>query len=147
MIWYIRDAGEKRWNDYQKPITFQNSRVEFVPAPCEGACVLGINEPAVTIKDIENSIVDIGFEEGWIKPNIPDKRTGKSIAIIGSGPAGLTAADQLNGVGHSVTVFEREDRIGGLLMYGIPNMKLSKSVVNRRVSLLRDSGIIFKTNS
>ncbi|MDG2229072.1 MAG: glutamate synthase subunit beta [Gammaproteobacteria bacterium] len=140
-----------RWREALERLSKTNNFPEFTgrvcPAPCEGACVLGINEPAVTIKDIENSIVDVGFEEGWIRPNIPDKRTGKSIAIIGSGPAGLTAADQLNGVGHSVTVFEREDRIGGLLMYGIPNMKLSKSVVNRRVSLLEDSGIVFKTNA
>ncbi|MDG2354037.1 MAG: glutamate synthase subunit beta [Gammaproteobacteria bacterium] len=116
------------------------------PAPCEGSCVLGINNPAVTIKNIEQTIVDRGFEEGWIQPNMVEYRTGKKIAIIGSGPAGLATADELNKIGHSVTVFERDDRIGGLLMYGIPNMKLGKDVVDRRVNLLKDSGVEFVTN-
>ena len=116
------------------------------PAPCEGSCVLGMNNPAVTIKNIEQSIVDRGFEEGWIQPNMVEYRTGKKIAIIGSGPAGLATADELNKIGHSVTVFERDDRIGGLLMYGIPNMKLGKDVVDRRVNLLKDSGVEFITN-
>ena len=107
---------------------------------------MGINEPAVTIKSIENAIVDVGFENDWILPHQSSFRTNKSVAIIGSGPAGLTAADQLNKLGHQVTVFERDDRIGGLLMYGIPNMKLSKSVVSRRIKLLQDSGINFYTN-
>jgi len=115
------------------------------PAPCEGACVLGIIEPAVTIKNIENAIVDRGFEEGWIVPKPPLTRTGKTVGIVGSGPAGLAAADQLNKAGHTVTVYERADRIGGLLMYGIPNMKLSKSVVERRVGLLQAEGIEFLT--
>ncbi|MBT3195928.1 MAG: glutamate synthase subunit beta [Candidatus Ruthia sp.] len=116
------------------------------PAPCEGSCVLGMNNPAVTIKNIEQSIVDRGFEEGWIQPNMVEYRTGKKIAVIGSGPAGLATADELNKIGHSVTVFERDDRIGGLLMYGIPNMKLGKDVVDRRVNLLKDSGVEFITN-
>ena len=117
------------------------------PAPCEGACVLGIIEPPVTIKNIECAIIDRGFEEGWVVPEPPAQRTGKKIAIVGSGPAGLAAADQLNSVGHSVTVFERHDRIGGLLMYGIPNMKLDKAVVDRRVNLLREEGIEFVVNA
>ena len=116
------------------------------PAPCEGSCVLGINNPAVTIKNIEQTIVDRGFEEGWIQPSMVEYRTGKKIAVIGSGPAGLATADELNKIGHSVTVFERDDRIGGLLMYGIPNMKLGKDVVDRRVNLLKDSGVEFITN-
>ncbi|VAW54998.1 Glutamate synthase [NADPH] small chain [hydrothermal vent metagenome] len=117
------------------------------PAPCEGSCVLGINNPAVTIKNIENAIVDKGFSEGWISAKPPENRTGKKVAIIGSGPAGLAAAAQLNKVGHSVTVYERADRIGGLLMYGIPNMKLGKDVVQRRVDLLTEEGISFVTNA
>jgi len=116
------------------------------PAPCEGSCVLGINNPAVTIKNIEQTIIDRGFEQGWIQPHMVEYRTGKKIAIVGSGPAGLAAADELNKIGHSVSVFERDDRIGGLLMYGIPNMKLGKDVVDRRVNLLKDSGVEFITN-
>ena len=115
------------------------------PAPCEGSCVLGINEPAVTIKDIERTIVDRGFAEGWISPRVPESRTGKSVAVVGSGPAGLACADQLNQQGHNVIVYERADRIGGLLMYGIPNMKLDKGMVERRINLLRQEGIEFKT--
>ena len=141
---------KEKWEEAYYRLSKTNNFPEFTgracPAPCEGACVLGINEPAVTIKDIENSIIDRAFEEGWVKSRIPNSKTGKKIAIIGSGPAGLTAADQLNNAGHSVVVFEREDRIGGLLMYGIPNMKLSKSLVERRIRLLEDSGIDFQTN-
>ena len=117
------------------------------PAPCEGSCVLGITNPAVTIKNIENAIIDKGFAEGWITAKPPEKRTGKNIAIVGSGPAGLAAAAQLNKVGHNVTVYERADRIGGLLMYGIPNMKLGKDVVQRRVDLLKEEGVVFVTNA
>jgi glutamate synthase (NADPH/NADH) small chain len=117
------------------------------PAPCEGSCTLGINEPAVTIKSIENAIVTKGFEQGWIVPQPPKKRTGKTTAIVGSGPAGLACADQLNKAGHSVTVFERADRIGGLLTYGIPNMKLDKEVVQRRVDLMAEEGVQFVTNT
>ena len=140
-----------KWKEAYERLTKTNNFPEFTgrvcPAPCEGACVLGINEPAVTIKDIENSIIDRAFEEGWVEERQPIKSTGKKIAIIGSGPAGLTAADQLNKVGHSVTVFEREDRIGGLLVYGIPNMKLSKSLLGRRIKLLESQGIVFKTST
>ncbi len=117
------------------------------PAPCEGACVLGINEPPVTIKDQEMFIIDTAFENGWVTPNTPVSRTGKKVAIVGSGPAGLAAADQLNAAGHEVTVYERHDRIGGLLMYGIPNMKLDKKIVDRRVSLLAKAGVNFVVNA
>jgi len=117
------------------------------PAPCEGSCVLGINDPPVTIKNIECSIIDKGWEEGWVKPEPPSKRTGKKVAVVGSGPAGLCAAQQLNKAGHLVTVFERADRPGGLLMYGIPNMKLDKEkVVLRRIKQMEDEGIFFKCN-
>ena len=117
------------------------------PAPCEGACVLGITDPAVTIKNIEQAIVDRGFAEGWISSAEPAVRSGYHVAIVGSGPAGLAAADQLNQAGHQVTVYERADRIGGLLMYGIPNMKLDKDVVQRRVDLLRHAGVSFITGT
>ena len=118
------------------------------PAPCEGSCVLGINAPSVTIKNIEASITDRGWEEGWVVPDAPKVRTGKKIAVIGSGPAGLSAAAQLNRAGHTVTVFERADRPGGLLMYGIPNMKLDKQeVVLRRIKLMEAEGIKFICNA
>lgn len=118
------------------------------PAPCEGSCVLGINSPPVTIKNLENAIIDRGWEEGWVVPEPPQVRTGKKVVVIGSGPAGLAAAAQLNKAGHSVTVLEREDRPGGLLMYGIPNMKLDKlQVVERRLKLLEAEGIKFICNA
>lgn len=139
-------------NDWQQAI-FQllqtNNFPEFTgrvcPAPCEGACVLGINESPVAIKTIEVSIIEVAFERGWIKPQPPTFRTGKKVAVIGSGPAGLACAAQLNKAGHSVTVYERNDRIGGLLQYGIPSMKLSKKLVQRRVNLMAEEGIVFKT--
>ena len=140
-----------RWREALDRLHKTNNFPEFTgrtcPAPCEGACVLGITDPAVTIKNIENAIIDRGFAEGWVAPYVPPTRTGKRVAIVGSGPAGLAAADQLNKAGHKVTVYERADRVGGLLMYGIPNMKLDKQVVNRRVDLLRASGIEFVTNA
>jgi glutamate synthase (NADPH/NADH) small chain len=117
------------------------------PAPCEGSCVRAITEAPVTIKSIECAIVDRGFEEGWIVPRPPQRRTGRRVAVIGSGPAGLACAAELNLAGHSVTVFEKADRVGGLLMYGIPNMKLDKTLVQRRVDLLSAEGINFVTNT
>lgn len=140
-----------RWQEALERLHKTNNFPEFTgrvcPAPCEGACVLGINNPAVTIKNIENAIIDRGFEEGWVEPAHPAERSGKSVAIVGSGPAGLAAAEQLNRAGHNVTVYEREDRIGGLLMYGIPNMKLEKKLVDRRVELMRSAGIEFVTGA
>lgn len=141
---------QNRWLEAYHRLDKTNNFPEFTgrvcPAPCEGSCVLGINEDAVTIKNIECAIIDNAFENGWVKPTIIKNRTDKKVAVVGSGPAGLAAADELNKKGHLVTVFERSDRIGGLLMYGIPNMKLGKEVVNRRVDLLKQSGIEFKTN-
>ena len=117
------------------------------PAPCEGSCVLGLNEPAVTIKNIECSLIDKGFEAGWVLPEPPDQRTGKKVAVVGSGPSGLACAAQLNRAGHWVTVYERADRIGGLLMYGIPNMKLDKSIVERRIEQMAAEGVEFATST
>jgi glutamate synthase (NADPH/NADH) small chain len=140
-----------RWREALDRLHKTNNFPEFTgrvcPAPCEGACVLGIIEPAVAIKNIECAIVDKGFEEGWIQPEPPEERTGKKVAIIGSGPAGLTAAQQLNRAGHTVTVYERDDRIGGLLTYGIPNMKLDKGIVDRRLDIMRAEGVEFVTNA
>ena len=140
-----------RWREALDRLHRTNNFPEFTgrtcPAPCEGACVLGIIEPPVTIKNIENAIVDRGFAEGWITPRPPSQRTGKRVAIVGSGPAGLAAADQLNKAGHLVTVYERADRIGGLLMYGIPNMKLDKGVVKRRLDLMAAEGVRYVTGA
>src|SRR5499427_1092641 len=140
------------WRDALERLLKTNNFPEFTgrvcPAPCEGSCVLGINEPPVTIKNIENSIIDRGFEEGWVLPDPPEVRTGKKVVVIGSGPAGLAAAAQLNRAGHTVTVLERADRPGGLLMYGIPNMKLEKqNVVMRRIKLMEEEGIKFVCNA
>ncbi|MFJ7829682.1 glutamate synthase small subunit [Peribacillus sp. NPDC097264] len=140
-----------RWKEALERLMKTNNFPEFTgrvcPAPCEGSCTVAINDPAVAIKSIERSIIDKGFENGWITPRIPQQRTGKKIAIIGSGPAGLASADQLNQAGHSVTVYERSDRAGGLLTYGIPNMKLEKDVVARRITLLNQEGIDFVLNT
>lgn len=136
-----------KWKDALERLHKTNNFPEFTgrvcPAPCEGSCVLGVIEPPVTIKSIECSIIDKGFAEGWVTPCPPAHRSGKKIAVVGSGPAGLAAADQLNKAGHHVTVYERADRIGGLLLYGIPNMKLEKEVVQRRVDLMEAEGIDF----
>jgi len=137
------------WREALDRLHKTNNFPEFTgrvcPAPCEGSCVLGINNPPVTIKNIEVSIADRGWEEGWITPEAPASRTGKKVAVVGSGPAGLCAAAQLNRAGHSVTVFERADRPGGLLMYGIPNMKLDKKeVVLRRIKQMEDEGVVFR---
>jgi glutamate synthase (NADPH/NADH) small chain len=138
------------WKEALERLHKTNNFPEFTgrvcPAPCEGSCVLGIIEPPVTIKSIECAIIDKAFEEGWVVPEPPAKRTGKKVAVVGSGPAGLAAAAQLIRAGHQVTVFERADRIGGLLMYGIPNMKLDKRIVQRRVDLLAAEGVEFLTN-
>jgi glutamate synthase (NADPH/NADH) small chain len=139
------------WREALGRLERTNNFPEFTgrvcPAPCEGACTLGINEPPVTIKNNECAIIDHAFAAGWIKPRLPKRRTNKKVAVIGSGPAGLACAAQLNAVGHSVTVFERADRIGGLLMYGIPNMKLDKKIVRRRIDLMAAEGVVFQTNT
>src|SRR6476659_3762470 len=142
---------KNRWREALDMLFKTNNFPEFTgricPAPCEEACVLGINEKPVTIKLIEQNIIDRAFEEGWVKPQPPEKRTGKKVAVVGSGPAGLGCAAQLNKAGHLVTVFERADRIGGLLMYGIPNFKLEKSVVQRRIDLMKAEGVTFVTSA
>jgi glutamate synthase (NADPH) small chain len=136
-----------KWDEALERLHKTNNFPEFTgrvcPAPCEGACVLGIIQPPVTIKSIESAIADRGWGKGWIIPQPPATRTGKQVAVVGSGPAGLSCAAQLNHAGHLVTVYERADRIGGLLMYGIPNMKLDKSIVQRRVDLLAKEGVKF----
>lgn len=140
-----------RWHDALDLLHKTNNFPEFTgrvcPAPCEGSCVLGVTSPPVTIKNIENSIIDRGFEEGWVEPQLPINESGQSVAIIGSGPAGIAAAQQLRRAGHKVSVYERADRIGGLLMYGIPNMKLDKGVIDRRIDQLRCEGVEFFTNT
>ena len=140
-----------RWQEAIAVLHKTNNFPEFTgwvcPAPCEAACVLGINDNPVTIKQIELSVITHAFREGWIKPQPPKVRTGKKIAVIGSGPAGLACAAQLNKVGHTVTVFERADRIGGLLTYGIPDFKMEKWLVKRRLDLMAAEGIAFKTNA
>src|SRR6059036_2367147 len=140
------------WKEALERLHRTNNFPEFTgrvcPAPCEGSCVLGINAPPVTIKNIECAIIDHGWEEGWVIPEPPQVRTGKKVAVVGSGPAGLCAAAQLNKAGHAVTVFERADRPGGLLMYGIPNMKLDKEqVVLRRIKQMEDEGVRFVCNT
>ncbi|HEX2949406.1 MAG TPA: glutamate synthase subunit beta, partial [Armatimonadota bacterium] len=139
------------WKQAIGRLSKTNSFPEFTgrvcPAPCEGACVCGMHNPPVAIKTIECAIIDRAYEEGWITPNPPSTRTGKKVAVVGSGPSGLACASQLNAAGHSVTVFERADRIGGLLMYGIPNMKLDKTVVQRRIDLMAAEGVTFVTNT
>ena len=146
---YLYLVYNNKWREALDRLHKTNNFPEFTgrvcPAPCEGSCVLGVIEPPVTIKSIECSIIDKGFEEGWVRPTPPKERTGKKVAVVGSGPAGLAASDQLNKAGHNVTLFERADRIGGLLTYGIPNMKLEKNVVQRRVDLLAEEGVEFKT--
>ena len=140
-----------RWKEAIRQLHSTNNFPEFTgricPAPCEASCVLGINEPPVTIKQIEKNIVDHAFKEGWIHPEPPKFRTGKKVAVVGSGPAGLAAAQQLNRAGHSVTVYEKADRIGGLLRYGIPEFKMEKSIVDRRIEQMKAEGVKFVVNA
>ncbi len=142
-----RDKWFEAFERLKKTNNFPEFTGRVCPAPCEGACVLSVTNPAVTIKNIEMAIADMGFKEGWEKKVNISNKTGKKIAIVGSGPTGLAASEELNKMGHNVVVFERDDRVGGLLMYGIPNMKLNKNIVNRRVNLLKESGIEFITNA
>lgn len=139
------------WKEAYERLSKTNPFPEFTgracPAPCEAGCVASLYESSVTIKNIEWAIIDKAFEEGWVTPQIPMNRTGKKVAIIGSGPAGLASASELNQQGHSVTVFERSDRVGGLLTYGIPKMKIEQHIVDRRINVLRESGITFVTNT
>ncbi len=140
-----------RWREAVRQLHATNNFPEFTgrlcPAPCEAACVLGINEPAVTIRQIEKSIVEKGFEEGWIVPEPPQQETGQRVAIVGSGPAGLAAAQQLRRAGHALTVFEKADRIGGLLRYGIPHFKMEKQLIDRRLEQMTKEGVEFVTNA
>jgi glutamate synthase (NADPH/NADH) small chain len=140
-----------RWQQAIRALHATNNFPEFTgricPAPCEASCVLGINEPPVTIKQIEKTIIEHAFKEGWIRPEPPKTRTGKRVAVIGSGPAGLAAAQQLNRAGHAVTVFEKADRVGGLLRYGIPDFKMEKRILDRRLEQLIAEGIVFQTNA
>ena len=141
----------EKWEEAFKRLLKTNNFPEVTgrvcPAVCEGACVLGITESPVTIKNLEFAIADKGIESGWLKPVKPSARTNRKIAIVGSGPAGLSAAQQLNSVGHNVEVYERADRIGGLMMYGIPNMKLDKSIIDMRIEIMEQEGIKFHTNT
>ena len=141
----------KSWQEAYEILSSTNNFPEFTgricPAPCESACVLGINQPAITIEEIEKHIIEIAFESGFVQPKIPNVRTGKKIAIIGSGPAGMAAATQLNSAGHSVTIFERDDEPGGLLRYGIPDFKLEKWVVERRINIMKEEGVEIRCNA
>ncbi len=144
-------AFRDRWKDAIRTLHSTNNFPEFTgrvcPAPCESACVLGINEPPVAIKLIERSIIDYAFEQGWIKPEPPDVRTGKRVAVVGSGPAGLAAAQQLNRAGHTVVVYEKADRVGGLLRYGIPDFKMEKHHIDRRTQQMEAEGVEFVVNA
>ena len=144
-------AYRDRWKDAIRVLHSTNNFPEFTgricPAPCESACVLGINEPPVTIKNIERTIVDHAWEQGWIVPEPPERRTGKKVAVIGSGPAGMAASQQLNRAGHSVTLFEKNDRIGGLMRYGIPDFKMEKHHIDRRVEQMKAEGVEFVVNA
>jgi glutamate synthase (NADPH/NADH) small chain len=141
----------KSWEEAYEILSATNNFPEFTgricPAPCESSCVLGINQPPVTIEEIEKHIIEIAFDKGFVKPRKPNLRTGKKVAVVGSGPAGMAVAAQLNYAGHSVTVYERDDAPGGLLRYGIPDFKLEKWVIDRRISLLEEEGVVFKCNA
>ncbi len=142
-----RGKWQKAANILHSTNNFPEFTGRLCPAPCEEACVLGINEDPVTIENIEKNIVEQAFKNGWIQANPPKERTGKTVAVIGSGPAGLATAQQLNRAGHLVTVFERDEKVGGLLRYGIPDFKMEKHVIDRRIAVLEEEGIIFKTNT
>jgi glutamate synthase (NADPH/NADH) small chain len=139
------------WQEAYEILSSTNNFPEFTgricPAPCESSCVLGINQPPVSIEEIEKHIIEIAFDKGYVKPKVPVLRSGKKIAVIGSGPAGLAAAAQLNQAGHQVTVFERDEKPGGLLRYGIPDFKLEKNIIDRRITLMEEEGIVFKCNA
>jgi glutamate synthase (NADPH/NADH) small chain len=141
----------KKWEEAYEILSSTNNFPEFTgricPAPCESACVLGINQPAVAIEEIEKHIIEIAFDKGFVQPRKPNIRSGRKVAVVGSGPAGLAAAAQLNYAGHSVTVFERDDAPGGLLRYGIPDFKLEKWVIDRRIKLMEEEGIVFRCNA
>ena len=150
MIPDFNDAVHRgKWEEAYHLLSATNNFPEFTgricPAPCESACVLGINRPPITIEEIEKHIIEIAFEKGFVKPFRPNIRTGKKVAVIGSGPAGLAAAAQLNHAGHTVTVFEKDDAVGGLLRYGIPDFKLEKWIIDRRITILEEEGIVFRT--
>ncbi len=152
MIPEFNDAVYRNsWQEAYEILSSTNNFPEFTgricPAPCESSCVLGINQPAITIEEIEKHIIEIGFEKGFVKAKQPNVRTGKRIAVVGSGPAGMAAAAQFNNAGHSVTVFERDDAPGGLLRYGIPDFKLEKWVIDRRVALMEQEGVVFRCNA
>ena len=148
----FNDAVYKNdWYQAYQILSSTNNFPEFTgricPAPCEAACVLGINNDPVTIENIEKNIIEEAFKNGWVMPNKPAHKTGKKVAVIGSGPAGLAAADQLNKAGHEVTVYERNNKVGGLLRYGIPDFKLEKSVIDRRLKVMEQSGIKYVVNA
>jgi glutamate synthase (NADPH/NADH) small chain len=149
LVYQSTTDGEYAWREALDQLHATNNFPEFTgrtcPAPCENACVLAINDSSVTIKSIENTIIEHGWEKGWIHPHKPTVSTGKRVAVVGSGPAGLACAQQLIRVGHAVTVFEKDDRIGGLLRYGIPNFKMDRHVIDRRIQQLREEGIMFRT--
>src|ERR1700748_687296 len=140
----------KKWEEAYQILSSTNNFPEFTgricPAPCESACVLGINKPPVAIEEIEKHIIEIAYQKNLVKPTAPILKTGKKVAVVGSGPAGLAAAAQLSKAGHLVTVYERDDKIGGLLRYGIPDFKLEKSVIDRRLEVMEKDGVVFKTN-
>ncbi|HYJ37401.1 MAG TPA: NAD(P)-binding protein, partial [Chitinophagaceae bacterium] len=141
----------QNWKEAYEILSSTNNFPEFTgricPAPCEAACVLGINQPAITIEEIEKHIIEIAFDKGFVQPKKPNLRTGKKVAVVGSGPAGLSAAAQLNFAGHSVVVFERDDAPGGLLRYGIPDFKLEKWIIDRRIAIMEEEGVVFKYNA
>lgn len=142
-----RDSWEEAWNILSSTNNFPEFTGRVCPAPCESGCVLGINQDPITICNIEKTIVETAYREGYAKPKIPRSRTGKTIAVIGSGPAGLSAAEQLNSAGHTVTVFERDEKVGGLLRFGIPDFKLGMDIIDRKIDLMAQAGVKFEVNA